>query len=65
MNRYEIILANGYGRELHRETVEASELRLALLISSALLEGHPEAVSASVELLGELGQPGRWYVVDA
>ena len=74
MNRYEIVLANGYGRELHRETVGASELRLALLVSSALLERHPEAVSASVELLGELGEPdrrwqqdehsGRWYVTD-
>jgi hypothetical protein len=58
-NRYEIVLADGYGSELDRLVVQATNLRLALLVSEAALRrrraGHgQEAVSASVELLGRL-----------
>lgn len=56
-NRYEITLADGYGRELDRLVVQAHNLRLALLVSEAVLRGRraghgQDAVSASVELLG-------------
>jgi hypothetical protein len=60
-NRYEITLADGYGRELDRLVVQARNLRLALLVSEAVLRGRraghgQDAVSASVELLGVYGE---------
>jgi hypothetical protein len=72
MARYEITLADGYGRELDKLVVTAQNLRLALLVSEATLRGRstgdsPRAVSASVELLGtyaaELPEPSERLTV--
>lgn len=62
MNRYEITLADGYGREVERLIVKANNLRLALGAAEQALtvrdSGHGQhVVSASVDLLGSLVGP--------
>jgi hypothetical protein len=61
-NTYEVVLEDGYGRELDKLTVQATNLRLALLVSEAALRrrdaGHGQtAVAATVELVGSYDDP--------
>lgn len=57
MARYEITMANGYGREIDTMVVQAPSMAVALTLSGNLLltgavRDGEQAVSATVELLG-------------